>query len=367
MEFETLRQNWHRFGEIDPLGAILTEAGGTGRWSPERFFETGRQEIAEVVTLLKRVGLPSRGERALDFGCGVGRLTQALCDHFDECHGVDIAASMIEHARRFNRHGPRAHYHLNERSDLELFGDDRFDFVYSNLVLQHMKPEYMQVYLREFIRVLQPGGILVFQLPAHQQAQPMREVPEDDQRYRATVTIESPPKQLAADSVETLRIGVRNEGDTTWPGGPSTIPEQLFSVGNHWLDESGRLLVNDDGRSMLPRPVRPGAEDLLDLTVRAPASPGRYVLEVDLVHENVCWFAAAGSAPTRVPIEITSAHQGPLPSEQSEPGPVMEVYGTPREQIVALLEEFGARTVNVERYDAAGPAWISFRYVARKR
>ena len=44
-----------------------------------------------------------------------------------------------------------------------------FDFVYSSLVLQHMKPEYSQNYIKEFLRILAPGGLVYFQLPAEQE------------------------------------------------------------------------------------------------------------------------------------------------------------------------------------------------------
>lgn len=368
MEFEALRQNWNRFGELDPLGAILTDAGAKGRWSPERFFETGRQEIAEVMAVLDRAGLASQGERALDFGCGVGRLTQALCDRFDECHGVDVAASMIARAESFNRRGAKARYHLNERSDLRLFPDDRFDFVYSNLVLQHMRPEYAKRYLREFVRILRPGGVLVFQLPA----EPRVEAPAPSAAtgtYQATVAIEAMPHRLVAGSKTTLRVHVRNQGAVPWPGGPAAPEGQHFSVGNHWVDAAGNVVVNDDARAALPRPVPPGEEESIELTVRAPDRPGQYVLEVDMVHEHVCWFAAVGSPPARVSVELVAAEgsEPPQARPHAEPGPVMEVYGTPRNEVVDLLEKAGARIVDVHRYDAAGPSWRSFRYVAEKR
>src|SRR5262249_51827296 len=40
-----------------------------------------------------------------------------------------------------------------------------FDFVYSNIVLQHMRPKDQHLALAELIRVLAPAGLLVFQLP----------------------------------------------------------------------------------------------------------------------------------------------------------------------------------------------------------
>lgn len=167
MELKELQKHWNAYGAEDPLWAILTvpELKG-GKWDPDLFFQNGEQEIGEQMAIVKALGIELRHGRALDFGCGVGRLTQALCLHFDECHGVDIAPSMIEAARAFNRHGDKCQYHLNEADNLSLFADNQFDFIYTVIVLQHMQPTYSRRYIQEFMRVLAPGGLLVFQLPS---------------------------------------------------------------------------------------------------------------------------------------------------------------------------------------------------------
>jgi ubiquinone/menaquinone biosynthesis C-methylase UbiE len=76
---------------------------------------------------------------------------------------VDIAPSMIDQARRINRFGDQCQYHLNEQSDLRLFPDNQFDFIYTNITLQHMEPRYSKGYLLEFLRILKPNGLLIFQ------------------------------------------------------------------------------------------------------------------------------------------------------------------------------------------------------------
>jgi ubiquinone/menaquinone biosynthesis C-methylase UbiE len=168
-----LQKQWNALGETDPLWAIITlpEKRG-GKWDPEELFAWGRDEIERLLTYVQGMGLEIRHETALDFGCGVGRLTQALADHFGEVHGVDIAPSMIRHAERFNRHGARCHYHVNTSDDLGLFEPDLFDFVYTNVTLQHMEPRYAKRYVVEFLRVMRPGAVVIFQVPSELQPPP---------------------------------------------------------------------------------------------------------------------------------------------------------------------------------------------------
>jgi 2-polyprenyl-3-methyl-5-hydroxy-6-metoxy-1,4-benzoquinol methylase len=159
-----LRDAFEDFGREDPMYAALSRSGcDRNRWDPDAFFERGRQEIDELFVYLGGLGLDVGHERALDFGCGVGRLTQALAPRFADVVGVDIASSMIEGAKRYNRFGERVRYLVNVSGDLGFAGDATFDLVYTTKVLQHVPPELQAGYLREFLRILRPGGVAVFQ------------------------------------------------------------------------------------------------------------------------------------------------------------------------------------------------------------
>lgn len=166
MNLTEWQSNWDELGKDDPLWIVLTDpAKKGGKWDPKEFFATGEQEIdRQVMDYLNARGIEVKRGVALDFGCGVGRLTQGLARHFEEAHGVDISPSMLEHARRFNRYGHKVQFHLNSRDHLEDFQSDSVDFIYSNIALQHIEPEYAKRYVADFMRVLKPGGIALFQL-----------------------------------------------------------------------------------------------------------------------------------------------------------------------------------------------------------
>jgi 2-polyprenyl-3-methyl-5-hydroxy-6-metoxy-1,4-benzoquinol methylase len=100
--FGELQQSWQSLGSDDPLWAILSDPRAKGgKWSVDQFLRTGQTEIDRVFSWLHEQGLKEiKDGRALDFGCGAGRLTQALAKRFARCTGVDIAASMLEAARK---------------------------------------------------------------------------------------------------------------------------------------------------------------------------------------------------------------------------------------------------------------------------
>lgn len=162
MRLGAQRDAWNQWGIVNPLWAVVTNR--SGEWDREEFLATGRAEIDDVMSLCHSVGLDSRS-RALDFGCGVGRYVLSLADHFEEVIGVDVAPSMIEEATATLSATPNAHCRVNDALDLRQFGDNSFDFVYCNLVLQHIERRHGLRYVREFLRVPVPGGLAIFQVP----------------------------------------------------------------------------------------------------------------------------------------------------------------------------------------------------------
>ncbi len=167
MRLSSVQRYWDRQAHADPMWAILTDpAKAGGRWDAEEFFATGVHEIGFFMEQAKAWGVPALRRSALDFGCGIGRLTQALAGHFEHAYGVDISLKMIELARQHNRHGARCEYMCNPAGDLNRFADGSIDMIYSWITLQHMRPRHARRYMREFLRVLAPEGLLLFQYPS---------------------------------------------------------------------------------------------------------------------------------------------------------------------------------------------------------
>ena len=169
MELKRHEQEWNELAELDPYWAILTASGKRfGRWDSAEFFATGPPEVDGLMKRAAQLGHPQQHLRALDFGCGLGRVTRALADRFEECVGVDISEGMVKSARELNGNIEGVSFVVNVATDLSLFADGSFDFVYSNIVLQHVPDRrVIESYIAEFCRVLRPDGLLIFQLPSH--------------------------------------------------------------------------------------------------------------------------------------------------------------------------------------------------------
>lgn len=160
-DLDQVRRDWTVLGERDPLWAVLVDpATKGGRWEPAQFLAAGEREVASSLELVASAGLPTTGGRALDFGCGAGRLTQALAGRYGEAVGVDVSPTMLQAAAQLDTAG-RCTFVANDTTDLSQFADGGFDLALSSLVLQHVPPALAEGYLAELVRVVRPGGAVV--------------------------------------------------------------------------------------------------------------------------------------------------------------------------------------------------------------
>jgi len=157
-------RDWDDLASVDPLWAVLAaDAKRNGAWDLDEFFASGEAEVAAMLATAAQLGLPARRGRALDFGCGVGRLTRALARRFDQTVGVDISVEMIETARRLNAETPNVTFATGHEPPAEAF-----DLVVGNLVLQHLPSKALaRVCMKRLIAATENDGLVVFQLPTH--------------------------------------------------------------------------------------------------------------------------------------------------------------------------------------------------------
>jgi SAM-dependent methyltransferase len=164
-ELKRLRQVWNELGADDPLWAILSDpAKRGGRWDDAEFFALGESEIAAIEQYCAALARPRERRLAVDFGCGVGRLTRALASRYTQVIGVDISPKMLEQARSLNAGFTNLRFVENAASRLEFLADASVDFIYSVITLHHIPPSLQRAYISEFVRALAPGGLAVLQI-----------------------------------------------------------------------------------------------------------------------------------------------------------------------------------------------------------
>lgn len=166
MNNQEFSRDWEEFAKLDPKWSIVSDPKKKyGLWDDVDFFKTGEHEIDDFFREIKLLNISFDDDVALDFGCGIGRLSRALSPHFKKVFGVDIASGMIEIAKKLNNKA-NVEFLLNNRTDLSIFTDKNFSLIYSSITLQHIPSRVIiKQYLKEFLRVLKLEGILYFQLP----------------------------------------------------------------------------------------------------------------------------------------------------------------------------------------------------------
>ena len=213
MTFSAHRRDWEDLAELDPMWAVLSEPQRQfARWSAAEFFSTGEDEIADLRFRLLALGLPDTFGAALDFGCGLGRITRALRVCCSEVVGVDVSEGMIRQAQAYT---PTCHFVHNPHNDLRIFSSNRFDLAYSRLVLQHQRSaKLITNYVSELVRVIKPAGLAVFQIPCEidflHRMQPRRRI------YEVLRSIGMPAKSLYSWGLFPIWMTSVPEGDVAY-------------------------------------------------------------------------------------------------------------------------------------------------------
>ncbi|HEX5875535.1 MAG TPA: hypothetical protein VFY60_12880, partial [Pyrinomonadaceae bacterium] len=122
--------------------------------------------------------------------------------------------------------------------------------------------------------------------------------------FNAQLTVSDSPTIVKAGARELVYVRIKNTSDTTWNALGQPDSKFAIKLGNHWLDERGVMVVQDDARASLLFDLAPGQEVELPLIVTAPREPGRYTLEIDMVQELVAWFGSAGSKTLRLEVKV---------------------------------------------------------------
>jgi SAM-dependent methyltransferase len=121
---------------------------------------------------------------------------------------------------------------------------------------------------------------------------------------RARITASPAAVTVARSTRYALTCRIENIGHATWP---SASPDGfgLVRLGAHLVPADGAPAILDHGRADLPRDLGPGASAEVRMELSAPAKPGRYRIELDMVREAVAWFSSRVPSSVEVPLTVT--------------------------------------------------------------
>ncbi len=156
-------QDWIKLGELDPYFGVLSDdkykTSNMNTQSKDFFYESGQNHISKIKVIVDEHFPSMRYGMALDFGCGVGRITLALAQKFSNVVGVDVSQAMLREARTesTDRGIKNVDYVCSENAfKLE---KNKFDFVHTYIVLQHIPPVYGYRYIEQMIDALRTDGV----------------------------------------------------------------------------------------------------------------------------------------------------------------------------------------------------------------
>jgi SAM-dependent methyltransferase len=146
--------DWRELGATQPYWGVLTHPDyRTENLTPanlEAFYASGGEYISDIVRRLKAATGKPAGGQALDFGCGAGRLTEAMTAYAHPVTGFDISPGMLAEARK---RGGKAAY-------VDTMPDGPFDWINSFIVLQHIPPDRGLALIDDLLARLAPGGLI---------------------------------------------------------------------------------------------------------------------------------------------------------------------------------------------------------------
>ncbi len=132
------------------------------------------------------------------------------------------------------------------------------------------------------------------------------------------------PASVVAGGLFRVEARVRNTGTEPWAcwgtflqGNPLNQGEGgHVALGFKLRGPQGGFADTDYGRGQFLHDVRPGEEAPVAALLKAPSTPGRYEIKVDLVKEGTAWFEDLGGTPVWRGLEVRAGGEPVFPDSR---------------------------------------------------
>jgi SAM-dependent methyltransferase len=161
--------DWEDWGRRDPYFAVLTDPkfrrNNLTEAAKKEFFDSGRIHVDHVMRVIRRhVDTEFAPKRALDFGCGVGRVLIPWAEVAQEVVGLDVSPSMLQEAKRNCEERGISNVQLLASDDEMSLVTGVFDLIHSFIVFQHIPIDRGRAIFFKLLQHLKPGGVGALQL-----------------------------------------------------------------------------------------------------------------------------------------------------------------------------------------------------------
>jgi SAM-dependent methyltransferase len=168
--FDRVQRDWVELGETDPFWSVLPaeafRAKSIDQEAKDRFYASGRRSAEAIDVIARRCEVDvARGGLCVEFGCGVGRVTEHLARRFEEVLALDISPGTLAICRhRLEQEGVR-----NVRTELisslsDVLALPHHDMLFSIIVFQHNPPPVQKHMLEAILPKIRPGGAFLLQM-----------------------------------------------------------------------------------------------------------------------------------------------------------------------------------------------------------
>jgi len=155
---------WEKFGKQDPYFGVLTEekyrSVNLSSKAREEFFQSGVAHINHTLHQVRQfLGDSFTPGRAIDFGCGVGRLAIPLAEHAEEVTAIDVSDAMLREADNNAKELGVSNMVLAKSDDSLSCLHGNYDFIHSYIVFQHMHVDRGEQIFACLLSHLNLGGV----------------------------------------------------------------------------------------------------------------------------------------------------------------------------------------------------------------
>lgn len=200
MKRDDYAAGWEKLARQEPYFPVLADGS---RIASDAFFQSGEDDVAALLAAMTTLfGRDVALDSALDFGCGAGRLTLPLARRSGRVLAVDIAPTILSHARENAERAGLRNITFSRYDDVIASSGQSFDFICSLLVFQYIPPSIGYTVIRSLTTLLKSDGIAALQLRTHAESR-LHRFASLSRRRRAPLTrTQRYDERLVARAVE---------------------------------------------------------------------------------------------------------------------------------------------------------------------